>query len=255
MGAVRPRFIDCTPRIAVEPLPQSYDRALKLSVVIPVLNEATNISAALLLLRPLRARGAEIIVIDGGSSDETSKLARAHCDHVIASPRGRATQQNAGAQVATGDTLLFLHVDTRLPENVDALVDAALARDDAAWGRFDVTLGNAGERPHSMLKIIAAFMNFRSRMTGIATGDQCIFVRKSVFDAVGGFPHIPLMEDIELSKALKKISAPACLRERVTTSARRWQKHGVWRTIFLMWWLRFAYWVGVSPVRLATWYR
>ena len=231
---------------------------MKLSIVIPVLNEAANISAALIALQALRERGAEIIVVDGGSTDETFTLARDHCDHVVASPRGRATQQNAGAQIAAGDNLLFLHADTQLPKSVDSLVNAALVQDDVAWGRFDVTIGTErtkGDRLHPMLKVIAKLMNFRSRLTGIATGDQCIFVRKAVFDAVGGFPDIPLMEDIALSKALKKISAPACLRERVTTSARRWQKHGVWRTMLLMWWLRFAYWLGASPTRLAAWYR
>ena len=228
---------------------------MKLSIIIPVLNEGANISAALVALQPVRERGAEIIVVDGGSSDDTFVLARAHCDHVVASPRGRAAQQNAGAHIATGDTLLFVHVDTQLPDNIDTLVNAALRVDRTVWGRFDVTLGTEGERRHLMLKIIATLMNFRSRITGIASGDQCIFLRKSVFDAVGGFQQIALMEDIALSKVLKKISAPACLRERVTTSARRWQKHGILRTMMLMWWLRFAYWVGVSPARLAMWYR
>ena len=194
-------------------------------------------------------------MVDGGSSDDTFALARTYCDHAIPSARGRATQQNSGAQVATGDALLFLHVDTCLPENADALIEGALQNKRTVWGRFDVTLGSGDSNAYSMLKIIAALMNFRSRITGIATGDQCIFVRKSAFDAVGGFPQIPLMEDIALSTALKKISSPACLRERVITSSRRWQKYGLWRTMVLMWWLRFAYWVGVSPTRLATWYQ
>lgn len=194
-------------------------------------------------------------MVDGGSSDDTFSLAHAHSDCVVRSPRGRATQQNAGAQIARGDTLIFLHIDTQLPHDVDTLVSAALARHRIAWGRFDVTLNSHEQQPHPMLRLIATLMNFRSRMTGIATGDQCIFVRKSTFDAIGGFPQILLMEDIALSKALKKISSPACLRERVITSARRWQKHGIWRTIALMWWLRFAYWIGVSPARLALWYR
>ena len=228
---------------------------LKLSIIIPVLNEAANISAALVALQPLRAGGTEVIVVDGGSSDNTFLLARPHCDHAITSPRGRATQQNAGARIATGDTLLFLHIDTQLPDNVDALVNAALTDEHRLWGRFDIALGSDGDRPHPMLKIIAALMNIRSRVTGIATGDQCIFVRKAAFTAVGGFPDIPLMEDVALSKILKKISAPACLHDRAVTSARRWQKYGVWRTIMLMWWLRFAFWVGVSPTRLVAWYR
>lgn len=228
---------------------------MKLSIIIPVFNEAADISAALAALEPLRERGAEVIIVDGGSSDDTFALARTFCDHAITSARGRATQQNVGAQVATGDALLFLHIDTQLPDNVDALINAALIDDRNVWGRFDMKLGPNVLRAHSILNVIAALMNFRSRVTGIATGDQCIFVRKSVFDAVGGFPDIALMEDVALSKVLKKIAAPVCLRERVVTSARRWQKHGIWRTIMLMWWLRLAFWMGVSPTRLAAWYR
>lgn len=228
---------------------------MKLSIIIPVFNEVENIAAALVALQPLRERGAEIIVVDGGSSDGTLLLARANCDQLMTASSGRASQQNAGAQVATGDTLLFVHVDTWLPETAHALIDATLRDGRTLWGRFDITLEGGEAYAHPMLKIIATLMNVRSRLTGIATGDQCIFVRKSAFEAVGGFSTIPLMEDIALSKALKRISAPACLRERVTTSARRWQKHGVWRTMMLMWWLRFAYWLGVSPTRLAAWYR
>ncbi len=228
---------------------------MNLSIIIPALNEAANISTALKRLQPLRERGAEVIVVDGGSSDDTVALASALGVRTITTAPGRATQQNAGAQIATGDTLLFLHSDTRLPDNVDTLIDAALKEHNTTWGRFDVTLDSGKLRSHFMLKVIATLMNFRSRMTGIATGDQCIFVRKSTFEQVDGFPNIPLMEDIALSKSLKKISAPVCLRERVTTSARRWQKQGVWRTMVLMWWLRFAYWAGVSPTKLATWYR
>ncbi len=228
---------------------------MKLSIVIPVLNEAANIESALIALQPLRDRGAEVVVVDGGSTDDTLSLAKAHCDHVVTSARGRATQQNAGAQHATGDVLLFLHTDTRLPLDADLLIDRALQDKQKAWGRFDVALDAGNGVAHPMFKVIAAMMNWRSRLSGIATGDQCIFVRNSVFNAIGTFPNLPLMEDIALSKALKKISRPACLCERVLTSARRWQKHGVWRTMALMWWLRFTYWIGVSPTRLAKWYR
>jgi rSAM/selenodomain-associated transferase 2 len=229
--------------------------ALKLSIIVPVLNEAAHIVSCLTSLQPLRQRGAEVITVDGGSSDNTPSLAGKYCDRVISSGRGRSTQQNGGARAASGDTLLFLHVDTRLPEHADALIEQALSPGQNAWGRFDVTLDAGSSDGHPMLNVIAAMMNFRSRTTGIATGDQCIFVRKSVFFRAGTFPQIPLMEDVALSRALKKISAPACLREHVRTSARRWQERGVWRTIMLMWWLRFAYWIGVPPARLAAWYR
>ena len=227
---------------------------MKLSIIIPVLDEAANIESALAALQPLRDRGAEIIVVDGGSTDDTASLARSHCDHVTTSSQGRASQQNAGAQHASGDTLLFLHTDTRLPDSADLLIDHALRDKKMVWGRFDVMLDPGDGHTHPMFKVIAAMMNFRSRLSGIATGDQCIFVRKLVFDAVGGFPELPLMEDIALSKSLNTVSRPACLHQRVSTSARRWQKHGVWRTMALMWWLRFAYWIGFSPATLARWY-
>ncbi len=221
----------------------------------PVLNESADVGAALLALQPLRERACEIIVVDGGSTDNTVAQASEHSSLVIASKRGRAAQQNAGAKVASGDVLLFLHVDTRLPANANALIDAAMTNHRTLWGRFDVELDSGDLPARRIFKVIATMMNFRSRLTGVATGDQCIFVRKPAFDAIGGFPQIPLMEDIALSKLLKKMSAPACLHQRATTSARRWQKHGIWRTVLLMWWLRFAYWIGVSPERLAAWYR
>jgi rSAM/selenodomain-associated transferase 2 len=221
-----------------------------MSIVVPTLNEADGVARTLAALQPLRERGAELIVADGGSHDGTAALAAGHADAVLVSPPGRARQMNAGAAVARGEVLLFLHADTRLPERADALVRDALAG-GAAWGRFDVTIDG---RP-AMLKVVAWMMNQRSRRTGIATGDQAIFVRRDVFDAVGGFPDQPLMEDIEMSRRLCRIGRPACLRARVTTSGRRWEARGVWRTIFLMWRLRWRYWRGESPAALAKAYR
>lgn len=220
----------------------------QLSVIVPVLNEARQIAHALIQLAPLRARGAQVIVADGGSGDDTRLLAAPFADRVLSSARGRAVQMNAGAAVAQGDALLFLHADTVLPPNADSLIAAALR--DHHWGRFDVAITGA----HPMLRVIAALMNLRSRGSGIATGDQAIFMRRAAFDSLGGYAAIPLMEDIEISKRLKRIGRPACLRERVRTSARRWEKHGVWRTILLMWRLRLAYFLGADPRALAAAY-
>ncbi|HSM22002.1 MAG TPA: TIGR04283 family arsenosugar biosynthesis glycosyltransferase [Rubrivivax sp.] len=222
----------------------------RLSIIVPVLDEAAGITAALDALAPLRARGAEIVVVDGGSSDATVVLSRPRADAVIDSPRGRARQMNAGAAVAQGGLLLFLHADTRLPPQADPLMQQALER-GADWGRFDVRIDG---RPR-MLRIVAAMMNLRSRLTGIATGDQAVFMRRELFARVGGFPVQPLMEDIELSKRLRRHARPACLRQTVITSGRRWEAHGVWRTIVLMWRLRWRYWRGTPAEVLAQWYR
>jgi rSAM/selenodomain-associated transferase 2 len=221
-----------------------------LSIIIPVLNEAANITATLEALAPLRARGAEVIVVDGGSGDDTMALAAALADQVIATPRGRATQMNAGAALARGDVLLFLHADTRLPADADRLVRDGLAQPRRVWGRFDVAIEGA----HPLFPVIAFFMNARSRLTGIATGDQAMFVTRKAFAAVGGFPKIALMEDITLARSLKRVSRPLCLSGRVTTSGRRWEKRGVVRTVLLMWWLRLAYFFGASPEDLARRY-
>ncbi len=221
---------------------------MRLSIILPTLNEAEGIAAALAPLQALRRAGHEVIVADGGSADGTPALAAPLADRVIAAPRGRARQMNAGAAAAGGDALLFLHADTRLPEGAAERVAGALA--DHAWGRFDVAITG---RP-ALLAVVAALMNLRSRLTGIATGDQAIFVTRAAFDAVGGYPDQPLMEDIDLSKRLKRLGPPACLRERVATSGRRWERHGVWPTILLMWRLRFDYWRGVPAERLARHY-
>ncbi len=218
---------------------------MKISVVIPTLNEAMHIQAALEALASLRRRGHEVIVADAGSVDGTAQLAAGRCDRVIASARGRAMQMNAGARHASGDALLFLHADTRLPFNAVEAIGQALKHH--RWGRFDVEI----ESRHRLLKLVACAMNVRSRLSGIATGDQAIFVRR---DAFTGFPEIALMEDVAFSRLMKAGGAPACLRERVTTSGRRWEAHGVLRTIVLMWRLRLLYFLGARPERLARLY-
>jgi rSAM/selenodomain-associated transferase 2 len=215
---------------------------------VPVLNEAPGIVAALAPLQALRRAGHEVIVVDGGSKDATPALAAPLADQILRAARGRARQMNAGAAVADGDVLLFLHADTRLPENAPELIASALR--GHAWGRFDVVIDG---RPF-MLRVVAVLMNLRSRRTGIATGDQAIFVTRAAFDAAGGYPDQPLMEDIELSKRLKRFGPPACLDARVVTSGRRWKRHGVWRTLLFMWRLRFDYWRGVPAARLAARY-
>jgi rSAM/selenodomain-associated transferase 2 len=224
-----------------------------LSIVIPALNEAAGLEATLQALQPLRLRGVELVLADGGSSDATPTLAQPWVDAVVDAPRGRALQMNAGAARARADVLLFLHADTRLPPLADVLVLQAVQRSDkgACWGRFDVRIEG---RPR-MLRVVAALMNLRSRASGIATGDQAIFITREAFERVGGFPEQVLMEDIEISRRLKRLGRPACLRARVCTSGRRWEQRGVWRTIVLMWRLRWRYWRGESPARLAEAYR
>jgi rSAM/selenodomain-associated transferase 2 len=221
----------------------------KISVVIPALDEEATLPATLASAAPLRSRGHEVIVVDGGSADRTREIARAGADRVLEAPRGRARQMNAGARAATGDALLFLHADSLLPAGADECIRRALVA-GPAWGRFDVRI--AGASP--LLAVVAAFMNARSRLTGIATGDQAMFVRREAFEAAGGFPDIALMEDLAISRALKRVSPPARLRERVTTSGRRWAERGVTRTIVLMWWLRLQFFLGADPARLARTY-
>ena len=223
-----------------------------LSIIIPCLNEADNIADALNALAPLRVRGVEVIVVDGGSSDATVSQARPLADQVITATRGRAMQMNAGAARAHGDVLLFLHADCRLPEWADGLITDGMNRAHKTWGRFDVALTGAGAS--AMLGTVATLMNWRSRLTGVSTGDQGLFVTRTLFDAAGRFPQIPLMEDVALTKTLKRYGAPLNLRHRMTVSGRRWEKHGVLRTILLMWRLRFQYWLGTDPGKLARIY-
>jgi rSAM/selenodomain-associated transferase 2 len=227
---------------------------MRLAVIIPVLNEAATIEAALAALAPLRGRGAAVIVVDGGSGDGTAVRAAPLADRVIVAPRGRALQMNAGArteEAAAADVLLFLHADTRLPEDADRIVLRALANSGRCWGRFDVRL----DAPGASLRVVEFMMNARSRATGIATGDQAIFVARGAFVALDGFAPLPLMEDIEFCRRARRLSPPLALRSRVLTSARRWQRHGVWRTVALMWWLRLAYFLGADPAQLARRYR
>jgi len=222
---------------------------VKVSIVIPTLDERNHIGFLLRDLEPLRQTGHEVIIADGGSTDGTRALAGSRADRVVLAPRGRASQMNAGARTAAGDVLWFLHADSRtLPGAQSQLLDACRA--GTIWGRFDVRL--AGQRP--LLRVVERMMNWRSRLTGIATGDQGIFVTRAVFEAVGGFPPIPLMEDIALSKVLRRHARPACLSGPILTSSRRWEANGILRTILLMWSLRVAYALGADPRRLADLY-
>ena len=245
-------------------------RAAVVSIIIPALNEAAGIAAALQSLQAWRRNhdgtaAVEVIVADGGSTDATRTLAAPLADKVIDAPRGRARQMNAGAAAACGGALLFLHADTLLPEAAPRAILAALFGEESlaptvlahgpgskiAWGRFDVNISGT----HPMLRVVAASMNCRSRFTGIATGDQAMFMTRAAFDAAGGFPDQPLMEDITMSQRLKRLAPPLCLRAKAITSGRRWEARGVWRTIFLMWRLRLAYYFGAAPEYLAARYR
>lgn len=230
---------------------------ITLSIVIPLLNEADNLPKLMGHLAHLNPAPYQVILVDGGSTDNSVAIAKELIEslidsspsvingqvidwQVIESAAGRALQMNAGAELAMGDVLLCLHADTQLPNH--AIADITSAVRQAAWGRFDVRLDSSAW----MLKVVSQMINWRSRFSGIATGDQAIFIKKPLFEQLGGYPQQPLMEDIELCKRLKAIGKPACLRSKVITSARRWQQYGTWRTIGLMWHLRFDYWRGVS---------
>lgn len=222
----------------------------RIAIILPVLNEEARIADCLTLLQPLRGQDCELIVVDGGSGDRTVALAESLADRVILSSKGRAAQMNAGARQADGDILWFLHADSLPPVDAVAHIQAALAWPDRCWGRFDVRLSGR----HPLLRVVEALMNIRSRLTGIATGDQGIFVRRNLFEQVGGYPSIALMEDIALSRLLKRQGRPVCLRQRLTTSSRRWEQNGILHTILLMWRLRLAYFFGADPDQLARIY-
>lgn len=220
------------------------------SIIIPVLNEFAALQALLPELQASRQAGHEVIVVDGGSTDGSVTFARTLADRILMTGTGRARQMNLGAENARHGILLFLHVDSRFPQNGIAGIQAALEKTGRHWGRFDVTLDGQG----IIYAVIAAMMNLRSRITGVATGDQGMFVHRTSFHEVGGFQSIPLMEDIALSKTLRRRSWPVCLSDRIVTSARRWQQQGITRTILLMWKLRLAYFLGADPEALARSY-
>lgn len=233
-------------------------QSMRLSIIIPALNEADTITALLGDLAALRTAGHELILVDGGSSDATRTLAEPLVDRLLDAPRGRAAQMNAGAQATTGELLWFLHADSRVPAaTAEALLAAArpgerpVMRPEIRWGRFDVRLS----RRHPLLRVIERAMNLRSCLSGIATGDQGLFVTRADFTTVGGFPDIPLMEDIALSRRLRRLARPLCLRPALITSSRRWESRGILRTMVLMWRLRLAYALGADPARLARLYR
>ncbi|HSD61945.1 MAG TPA: TIGR04283 family arsenosugar biosynthesis glycosyltransferase [Burkholderiales bacterium] len=220
---------------------------ITLSIVVPALGEAAGIGRSLALLAPLRARGCEVILVDGGSHDGTLLVAAPLADRVLVAIRGRASQMNAGASVARGEVLLFLHADSEPPPDADRLIAEGLARSGRVWGRFDARLSGA----HPLLRIVERAMNWRSRVTGICTGDQGIFVRRDVFERIGGYPPIALMEDIALSRELRRTNPPLCLTAPILTSSRRWERNGVLRTVLAMWRLRLMYFLGADPARLA----
>ncbi len=224
---------------------------MKLSIIVPMLNEAPILPDLLAHLLPLQRGGVEVVLADGGSEDGSGAIAAGAGFAVVRAERGRARQMNAGAAAASGDVLLFLHADTRLPDGAIQLIDTALADGRHAWGRFDVEF----DLRTWTMDATAFLMNLRSRLSGIATGDQALFMTRAAFDAAGGFPDQPLMEDVEITSRLRRRSRPACIRQPVLTSARRWQSRGPWRTILLMWRLRLAYRFGASPADLARQYR
>ena len=225
---------------------------LKLSIIIPSLNEAEHITQTLLKLQELRNQGHEVILCDGGSRDKTLQLAKNLVDHILSTQAGRAKQMNAGSKLATGDILCFLHADTLIPADFANLITGTLSDSDRIWGRFDIRLSNTS----LTYKVIAWFINKRSCISGVATGDQGIFIISNKFLKLNGYADIPIMEDIELSKRLLKISRPICITKSfLITSSRRWEKNGIIKTVLLMWRLRLGYFLGASPTKLAKAYK
>lgn len=232
------------------PLVAAVPAAARLSIIVPVRNEAATIESTLAALQGLRQRGHEVIVVDGGSGDHSAALAAPYADRVLSSEAGRARQMNAGAAAAGQALLLFLHADTVLPAGADRLIVSALARDAADWGWFDARLDAAG----LSYAVIARAMSLRARLTRVCTGDQALFVRRELFERLGGFPALPLMEDIAFSKRLRRTAPATVVKAPVTTSARRWQQRGAVTTVLFMWRLRWLYWRGAEPEALARLY-
>lgn len=223
---------------------------MRISVIVPALDEGRGIEGTLRSLAPVREAGGEVVVVDGGSRDDTVTCARPLADRVIEAEPGRASQLNAGAAAAAGDLLWFVHADTQV--DPEALLDLRRAAADPGfvWGRFGVRL--SGRR--RLFRLIAILINLRSCLSGVATGDQGLCVRRAAFDSTGGFPEIPLMEDVAFSRVMRAHARPRCLPVRLTTSSRRWEQRGAWRTIWLMWRLRWAFWRGTDPAELARRY-
>jgi rSAM/selenodomain-associated transferase 2 len=230
--------------------PQDQTNDARISIIIPCLNEGEGLLRCLFDLQGLRSVGHELILVDGGSTDqELIAKTEPYVDRLLHSPTGRARQMNSGAMLARGTIFWFLHADSRIGDGMDGAIQAALAA-KPGWGRFDVRLNGS----HPLFRIIERMMNWRSRYSGIATGDQGIFIHRELFEQVGGFPLQPLMEDVEISRRLKRLAYPVCLQGPLVTSSRRWETKGIIRTILLMWMLRFAYWIGVKPKHLARLY-
>lgn len=223
---------------------------MKVSIIIPVLNEENWIVRTLPSLKPLRRKGHEVIVVDGGSEDQSIQMALPFSDQVLQSQRGRSRQMNKGAKSSTGEILIFLHADTFIPDDADQIILESISRTGRCWGYFKVKLTGR----HPLLRVVEFLMNFRSRFTRIATGDQTIFLKRELFEAIGGFPEIDLMEDIAICKTLKKYGPPLYINRPVITSSRRWEEKGLIRTILLMWFLRLAYFFKIDPKQLVKFY-
>ena len=224
---------------------------MRISIIIPILNESTILVRNLKNLQSARIQGHEIIVVDGGSEDKNEQLVIPLIDFFESSPRGRALQMNKCAEIANGDVLVFLHIDTFLPDDGLRAITRALEDQENGWGRFDIRLSGQC----FLFRVIERMMNWRSRLSGIATGDQAIFISRDLFKKVQGFPIIPIMEDVEICRRLKKIQSPICLSQKVITSSRRWESGGIFKTVWMMWSLRLAYWFGEDPSRLVKRYK
>lgn len=224
------------------------------SIIIPVLNEAATVTDCLQTLQSLSTSDAkvtlEIIVVDGGSSDAAVELATPLADQLIVAGQGRAGQMNAGAKASSGEYVLFLHADTRLPDDILAVIASWQNAELPLWGFFPVQLSGSARS----LRIVETMMNWRSRLTGIGTGDQCLFVNRQLFNSIAGFADIPLMEDVEICQRLKRINKPRVESHPVVTSSRKWEREGIFKTILLMWRLRLAYFCGAKPEELARKY-